>query len=105
MECTCNLRTKLVGDGCAVCNPALAAELAAGLEVLADMSSDEKRAALRFCETCDDDEGYDVPKLLMKRLVALGLVADKKFGRYEQTSSLLNIRDRLEETFPNGAHG
>lgn len=26
-ECRCNLRTKLVGDGCSVCNPTLAAEL------------------------------------------------------------------------------
>jgi hypothetical protein len=25
--CTCDLRTKLVGDGCSVCNPGLAAEL------------------------------------------------------------------------------
>ena len=26
--CRCNMRTRLVGDGCAVCNPALAAEIA-----------------------------------------------------------------------------
>lgn len=28
MECTCNLRTKLVGDGCEACNPGLANDLA-----------------------------------------------------------------------------
>jgi len=60
------------------------------------MSPEEVRAAVRFCETCDDDEGYDVPRAMMKRLEALGLVADKKFGRFEQTSLLLDIREALE---------
>ncbi len=60
------------------------------------MSPEEVRAALRFCETCDDDEGYDVPRSMMKRLEALGLVVDKNFGRFEQTSLLLDIREALE---------
>lgn len=64
--------------------------------VLAAMSEDEKQAALRFCDTCDDNEGYDVPRDMMKRLEALGLVKDKRFGRFEQTTLLLDIRDALQ---------
>lgn len=64
--------------------------------MLETMTDVEKKAALRFCETCDDNEGYDVPRPLMKRLEALGLVIDKKFGRFEQTDLLLEIRDALE---------
>lgn len=30
MECKCNMRTKLVGDGCEACNPTLALDLALG---------------------------------------------------------------------------
>lgn len=29
MECQCSLRTRLVGDGCEMCNPTLAIELVA----------------------------------------------------------------------------
>lgn len=32
MECKCDLRTRLVGDGCEVCNPALAADIERELE-------------------------------------------------------------------------
>lgn len=60
------------------------------------MSPQEVRAAVRFCETCDDDEGYDVPRAMMKRLEAVGLVVDKRFGRFEQTTLLLDIREALE---------
>lgn len=60
------------------------------------MSPEEVRAAVRFCETCDDDEGYDVPRAMMKRLETLGLVVDKRFGRFEQTDLLLDVREALE---------
>lgn len=65
--------------------------------LLCAMTDAEKSSALRFCETCDDGEGYDVPRPMMMRLEALGLVIDKKFGRFQQTDLLLDIRDDLEE--------
>lgn len=65
------------------------------------MTDDEKKAALRFCDTCDDDEGYDVPRPMMKRLETLGLVIDKKFGRFEQTKLLLDVRDSIETVVHN----
>ena len=37
-----------------------------------ELTDEEKRAAMRFCETCEDGEGYDVPKSMMKRLEQLG---------------------------------
>ena len=67
------------------------------LSTLQAISDDEKMAALRFCETCDDGEGYDVPRQMMQQLAAHGLVIDKRFGRFEQTNLLLDIRDDLEE--------
>lgn len=63
---------------------------------LLSMSDDEVQAAVRFCDTCDDGEGYDVARDMMKRLEALGLVVDKKFGRFQQTLQLLDMRDALE---------
>lgn len=66
------------------------------MNLLQAMGDDEKAAALRFCETCDDGEGYDVPRQMMLKLAAHGLVIDKLFGRFEQTNLLLDIRDDLE---------
>jgi hypothetical protein len=66
-------------------------------DLLDVMTDAEKSAALRFCETCDDDEDYDVPKPMMKRLAELGLVKSLGFGRYEQTDLLLEARSTLED--------
>lgn len=56
-----------------------------------ELTLEERAAALRFCETCQDDEGYDVPRPMMKRLAELGLVEYKGFGRYEQTDTILKL--------------
>lgn len=39
----------------------------------------------RFCDCCDDDEGYDVPKERMKALRAVGLVEGGHRGYYSTT--------------------
>lgn len=58
-----------------------------------ELTPEERAAALRFCETCQDNEGYDVSKLMMKRLAVLGLVTYKSFGRYEQTAAIIELED------------
>lgn len=71
--------------------------------VVMRLDSDEIAAAIRFCETCDDNEGYDIPRKMMKRLELNGLVIDKKFGRFEQTDLLVSIRDELTAFLPYNA--
>lgn len=63
---------------------------------LAWMSWEEMGAAVRFCETCDDSEDYDVPQARMRRLAAQGLVTRGSSGRFVQTPLLLDIREALE---------
>ena len=62
------------------------------------MNVREYRAALRFIETCEDGEGYDVPKPMMKRLAELGLVVHKGGGWYEGTRSLDKLQDEVSKT-------
>ena len=60
------------------------------------MTADEIHAALRFCNLCDDNEGYDIPRKMMNRLAELGLVEYKGFGYFEQSELLLDIRSILQ---------
>ena len=61
-----------------------------------ELTDEEKRAVMRFCETCEDGEGYDVPKAMMKRLEQLGLVVHKGGGWYEGTPALDQLQTELQ---------
>ena len=39
----------------------------------------------RFCDCCDDGEGYDVPKERMRALREAGLLSGGRFGYYTTT--------------------
>lgn len=47
----------------------------------------------RFCECCEDNEGYDVPKERMRDLKAAGLVSGGRFGWYTLTDEGQRVRD------------
>lgn len=49
----------------------------------------------RFCDCCDDDEGYDVPKERMRSLKAVGLVDGGRGGWYSLTDAGQSVRDSL----------
>ena len=49
------------------------------------LSDDELKALLRFNETCEDGEGYDVPKAMMQRLAVVGVVRRVTGNIYEAT--------------------
>ena len=49
---------------------------------------EEIKAAHRFMETCEDGEGYDVPKQMMRRLAEIGLVRHVGGGYYEATEQM-----------------
>ena len=51
-------------------------------EPVAWMSEDERKAFERFNETCEDGEGYDVPKTMMKRLAEIGVIHHTSRGIY-----------------------
>lgn len=65
--------------------------------VLASMTLEEKAAAVRFCDCCEDFDagGYDVSSAMMKRLAEIGLVKHRGGGWYEGTASLSSIEDDL----------
>ena len=64
--------------------------LAAGKKALAQpeqepvawLTDDERKAFERFNETCEDGEGYDVPKTMMKRLAEIGVIHHTSRGIY-----------------------
>lgn len=49
------------------------------------VTPDEFYALKRFAQTCEDGEGYDVPKEMMNRLAVVGAIRRIVGGRYEFT--------------------
>lgn len=61
------------------------------------LSDEERDAALRFIETTEDGEGYDVPKPMMRRLAAAGLVHHLGGGYYQGTDLLDKFQSYCDE--------
>lgn len=57
------------------------------LSVSFTMTRQQERDILRFYDTCEDGQGYDVPKDRMKSLARLGLIRPTGFSRYEITDA------------------
>ena len=77
MECNCDMRTKLVGDGCEACNPALALEHANA--TIADQAEEIKRlrtALLSIAEGYLGDERWQANYDRI-RAVAVAALAEK----------------------------
>jgi hypothetical protein len=68
-------------------NRKLGEYVAANKPALLLLNDEEMAALLRFKEVCEDFDagGYDVPKEMMKRLAAIGVIESKGFGRYQFT--------------------
>jgi hypothetical protein len=79
---------------------ALAAQQAAAPDSLNLMNADEMAALRRFDETCQDGEGYDVPKTMMQRLAAIGVVRRTSGSYYETTEFGLRVLDQPAPSAP-----
>jgi hypothetical protein len=68
-------------------NRKLGEYIAANKPALLLLNDEEMAALLRFKEICEDFDagGYDVPKEMMKRLAAIGVIESKGFSRYQFT--------------------
>lgn len=71
-------------------------ELAAWFFARYLITAEERKGALRFIETCSDNQAYDVPKEVMKQLANKGFVTHLGGGWYEGTP-LLNRLEELTE--------
>lgn len=61
----------------------------------------EMAALRRFCETCEDGEGYDVPKMMMNRLACIGLVRRVTRNIFQITDFGQSVIDGLDKGQPN----
>ena len=71
-------------------------------EPVAWLTDDERKAFERFNETCEDGEGYDVPRQMMKRLAEIGVIHHTSRGIYGITKfgrSLVGYTTPPQRTF------
>lgn len=54
---------------------------------LPELSMEERTALLRFVECCEDGQGYDVPKAMMKQLARKGALNHLSAGIYEMSEA------------------
>ena len=65
------------------------------IEVSVSLSEQQSRDLLRFHETTEDSQGYDVPAERMKSLARVGLIRSLGFSRYEFTDVGVFVVERL----------
>jgi hypothetical protein len=68
------------------------------IELSLSLSEQQIKDLLRFHETTEDDQGYDVPRERMKSLARAGLIRSLGFRRYEFTDAGLCAVERLKGT-------
>lgn len=84
MECKCDMRTKLVGDGCEVCNPALAldhakeriAELEKALRKLVDIEDGPGMAVIGW------EEAMEAARSVLNRSLGVRCAVNWKIGSW-----------------------
>jgi hypothetical protein len=65
------------------------------IEVSVSLTEQQSRDLLRFHETTEDGQGYDVPAERMKALARVGLIRSTGFKRYEFTNVGSSVVTRL----------
>jgi hypothetical protein len=66
------------------------------------LTTPEMAAFNRFLETCEDGEGYDVPKSMMQRLAQIGVVRHLSRGIYSITEFGQSVIDPVPKAQPEG---
>lgn len=65
------------------------------IEVHVSLTEQQSKDLLRFFETTEDGQGYDVPAERMKSLASIGLIRSLGFSRYEFTDVGNSVVERL----------
>ncbi|AVX93263.1 hypothetical protein [Pseudomonas psychrophila] len=74
------------------------------IEVPLMLTEQQRRDVLRFHETTEDDQGYDVPADRMKSLARVGLIRSIGFKRYEFTDAGLAVVGAISDAASGAFH-